>query len=107
MQTGYGQRDHTFSALASKNQAIRKSYAVESPGNYIASQEIEKEEFKKDGRKTTLGQIDDAVHPGGLEDDSMDYVMSKDPYHQRRLTNDRSGAYKDVSQLKLQTNSMS
>jgi hypothetical protein len=28
---------------------------VESPGNYIASQEIEKEEFKKDGRKTTLG----------------------------------------------------
>jgi hypothetical protein len=107
VQTGCGQRDHTFSALASKNQAIRKSYAVESPGNYIASQEIEKEEFKKDGRKTTLGQIDDAVHPGGLEDDSMDYVMSKDPYHQRRLTNDRSGAYKDVSQLKLQTNSMS
>ena len=74
----------------------------------MASQEIEKEDFKKDGRKTTLGQIDDdTVHPGGLEDDSMDYVNSKDPYHRRRHTNDHSGAYKDVSQLKLQTNSMS
>jgi hypothetical protein len=56
---------------------LRKSYAVESPNkNGLVNSgpnEIEKEEFKKDGRKTTLGQQDDVVHGGGLEDDSIDY----------------------------------
>lgn len=45
-----------MSALGAKKLAVRKSYAVESPGKPLVSQEIEKEEFKKDGRKTTLGQ---------------------------------------------------
>jgi hypothetical protein len=63
--------------LGAKKFSIRKSYAVESPGKPLASQEIEKEEFNKDGRKTTLGQQDDVEHGGGLDDDSIDYTSSK------------------------------
>jgi len=89
-----------MSALGTKKLTVRKSYAVESPGKPLASQEIEKEEFKKDGRKTTLGQQDDIEHGGGLDEDSIDFTTIKS--HNKRNASENPTVFKDLTQLRLQ-----
>lgn len=75
---------------------VRKSVMPET--SHSPSHAIEREDYNKEGRKTTLGQHDEVVHGGGLEENTIDQMPPTGMMHKRTAT-DLSG--KDISKLKL------